>query len=238
MGDAALTRAPPILLAIDTSLSGASVCVLPDGAAAPLATETQLMERGHAEALVPMIERVMAAVEGGFSALARIAVTTGPGSFTGIRVGVAAARAIGLACEAPVVGVSTLAALAAPAIAARIRPIIAAAVDARHGNVYVQSFSHHGETLLAPSALAAAEAIRAVGGSPVRLVGSGAPMMAIEAWSAGIDADIDDSATVPDIAWVARLGWLADPARSRPTPFYLKPPDATPQRNGVLARRD
>lgn len=201
-----------------------------------MAVERQAMERGHAEALLPMIERTMAALEGGFGALVRVAVTVGPGSFTGIRIGVAAARAIGLACDIPVVGVSTLAALAAPAIAAGHRTTTVATVDAHHGNVYIQSFSAEGETMVAPTLLSAADAIRAVGPGPVRLIGSGAPMMAIEAWSAGISAEIDDKIVVPDIGFVARLGRLADPARARPQPFYLKPPDAKPPGRGVLQR--
>ena len=72
------------------------------------------MTRGHAEALAPMVEEAMRGVEGGFPSLGRIAVAAGPGSFTGIRVGLAMARAMGVALAIPVVGVSTLAALAAP----------------------------------------------------------------------------------------------------------------------------
>lgn len=223
------------ILAIDTSLGGVSVGLLLGGGHELAAAETVLMERGHAEALLPMVGRVIAALDGSFAALTRIAVAIGPGSFTGIRVGVSAARAFGLACGVPVVGVSTLAALAAPAIAAGFGPTIAAAVDAHHGHVYVQSFSSEGETRLAPAILPAAEAIRAVGPGPVRLVGSGAPMLAIEAWSAGIEADIDDAGAVPDIRYVARLGRLMDPARARPQPFYIKAPDAKPQTGGLLA---
>ena len=72
------------------------------------------MERGHAEALAPLVERLMSGVEGGFASLDRIAVTAGPGSFTGIRIGLAMARAMGLALNIPVVGVSTLVAFAGP----------------------------------------------------------------------------------------------------------------------------
>ena len=81
-------------LAIDTALNGCSACVLETGAAEPLAMETLPIERGHAEALLPLVERVMAKVEGGFGSLDRVAVTVGPGSFTGLRVGLSAARAI------------------------------------------------------------------------------------------------------------------------------------------------
>lgn len=234
MGD---VRDPFALLAIDTSLGGVSVCLLLEDDDRTAAAETILMERGHAEALLPMVDRVIATLDGGFAALTRIAVAIGPGSFTGIRIGVSAARAFGLACGVPVVGVSTLAALAAPAIAAGFGPTIAAAVDAHHGHVYVQSFSGEGETRLPPTILPAAEAIRAVGPGPVRLIGSGAPMLAIEAWSAGIEANIDDRGAVPDIHYLARLGRLMDPARARPQPFYVKAPDARPPTGSVLARQ-
>ncbi len=228
--------APSYILAIDTSLGACSACCLLDGWTEPTATESVLMMRGHAETLVPLIDRVVSRMQGGFSALGRVAVTIGPGSFTGIRVGVAAGRAIGLACKRPVVGVSTLSALAAPTIATRYRSTVVAAIDARHGHLYVQSFSADGATLLAPTVLSLADAVTALGRGPLRLVGSGAAMLAIEAWSRGINAEVDETTLVPDIAFVARLGRLADPERALPRPLYLKPPDATPPSGGVIAR--
>lgn len=230
-------RKPDLILAIDTSLGAVSTCVMRSGSIQAEAVESEVMARGHADALVPMIGRVMAAVEDGFPSLARVAVATGPGSFTGIRVGLAAARAIGLARKVPVVGVSTLAALAAPVIAAGTLGGIAVAIDAHHGHVFVQGFAADGAITLPPSVMSAAAAVRAVGPGPVRLVGSGAPMMAIEAWSAGILAEIDERASLPDILFVARLGWLADPARAKPHAFYIKPPDAKPPASGTLVPR-
>src|SRR5574337_384660 len=100
------------ILAIDTSLAAASACVL-EGGSAPIARETIWLERGHDQTIVPLIDRVVGAA-GGLKAIGRVAVTVGPGSFTGIRIGVSAARAIGLALGVPVVGVSTLAAYVAP----------------------------------------------------------------------------------------------------------------------------
>lgn len=230
------TARTPCILALDTSLSAVSACVLRHGESVALATETILMERGHAEALVPMVDRVIARTGGDFGTLTRIAVTVGPGSFTGIRVGVAVARAFALAWKIPVVGISTLAVLAAPSIAARTRPTIGAAIDAHHGNVYVQGFSIDGGTQLAATVLSIPDAVRALGPGPFRLVGSGATMMAIEAWSLGLDADVEDKASAPDIAFVARLGFMADPARALPRPLYLRPPDAKPQTHGLIAR--
>ena len=95
------------ILAIDTSCGAASVAVVEGGRAGPLAVISRPMARGHADALPPMVEEAMRGVEGGFPSLARIAVATGPGSFTGIRIGLAMARAMGMALAIPVVGVST-----------------------------------------------------------------------------------------------------------------------------------
>jgi tRNA threonylcarbamoyl adenosine modification protein YeaZ len=222
------------ILAIDTALPAVSVCVLEDGAAAPEAIETVAMERGHAEALLPMIDRVVARIDGSFSALGRVAVTVGPGSFTGLRVGIAAARAISIACSVPTVGVSTLAALAAPLILDEKSEIVAIAIDARHGNVFFAAFEPDGRAYRAPCHVSVREAIRSLGGGPVRLAGSGAPMLAIEAWSMGMAADVAGATTTPDIAFVARLGLLADPETSPARPLYLKPPDAKPQKASQL----
>ncbi|MGB6177652.1 MAG: tRNA (adenosine(37)-N6)-threonylcarbamoyltransferase complex dimerization subunit type 1 TsaB, partial [Methylocella sp.] len=138
------------ILAIDTALPAISACVLDEGADSPEAIETIAMERGHAEALLPLIDRVMARVAGGFASLERVAVTVGPGSFTGLRVGIAAARAIGIACKIPVTGVSTLAALAAPLILEQKPGLVVAAIDARRGNVFLAAFGPDGRAVLAP----------------------------------------------------------------------------------------
>ncbi len=215
------------ILAIDTALSATSACLLDAGADAPLAEETLVMERGHAEALLPMIARVMAADDEGFEALGRVAVTVGPGSFTGLRVGIAAARAIGLACGIPVVGVSTLAALAAPLILEQYPGLVGVAIDARHGNVYFAAFGPDGRAMLEPRIVPAREAARSLGAGPARLVGSGAELLAAEAKAAGLDVAVAEGLLAPDILVVARLGLLADPVLAPPRPLYLKEPDVT-----------
>ena len=106
-----------LILAIDTALDACAAGVLDTDAAALIAQESQAMKRGHAEALMPLIGRVIKEAGIAFAALDRIAVTTGPGSFTGLRVGLSAARGIALAANKPVVGLSTLTAYAAPVVA-------------------------------------------------------------------------------------------------------------------------
>jgi len=214
------------ILEIDTALPAISACVLDVGAESPESIETIAMERGHAEALLPLIERVMARVEGGFASLDRVAVTVGPGSFTGLRVGIAAARAIGVACKVPVIGVSTLAALAAPLILEQKPGLVAVAIDARHGNVYFAAFGPDGRATSAPRVLPPREAVRSLGAGPVRLAGSGAALLAIEASAAGTEIEIAREYTGLDIVFVAKLGLLADPALAPPRPLYLKAPDA------------
>ncbi|GAC1335440.1 MAG: tRNA (adenosine(37)-N6)-threonylcarbamoyltransferase complex dimerization subunit type 1 TsaB [Beijerinckiaceae bacterium] len=217
------------ILAIDTALPACSACVLDSDAADPISSETILMARGHAEALLPLIERVVAHAGGGFAALERVAVTVGPGSFTGIRVGLSAARAIGVARRIPVAGVSTLAALAAPLILDGDDGVVVAAIDALHGNVYATAYGPGGRTILAPRFSPVRDTVRALGSGPLRITGSGAAMLAIEAWSMGLQADVTGERIAPDIAYVARLGLAADPESAPPRPLYLKAPDAKPQ---------
>jgi len=224
------------ILAIDTALPAVSACVLDSGEIEPIARETEAMERGHAEALLPLIARIVGAVDGGFASIDRVAVTVGPGSFTGIRIGLAAAQGIAIARKIEVVGVSTLAALAAPYILEPFEGVLAAAIDARHGQVYIAAYGPDGRTVLSARRMGAHEALRALGDGPLRLVGSGAALLEPQARASGVVAHIVDRAAVPDIAFVARLGLVANAPDAPARPFYLKPPDAKPlERQGADA---
>jgi tRNA threonylcarbamoyladenosine biosynthesis protein TsaB len=214
------------ILAIDTSCGAASVAVVEGGLVEPLAVLSRPMTRGHAEALAPMVEEAMRGVEGGFPSLGRIAVAVGPGSFTGIRVGLAMARAMGVALAIPVVGVSTLAALAAPLLSEPKGGIIAAAIDARHGSVYFQLFEASGRPLGPPRCDAARECVRAIGAGPARLSGDAAAILADAAYRAGLPYDLDAARDAPDIVALARMGLALDPSVSPARPIYVKPPDA------------
>lgn len=225
------------ILAIDTALGVCAACVQRDGAATPMSSESIAMERGHAEALLPLIERVMARVDGGFKSLDRVAVTIGPGSFTGIRVGIAAARAIGLAAKIPVIGVTSLTAFAAPLIATGQQQLVGAAIDARHGHVFFQAVAPGGRTVVNARHLSIRDAARALGAGPATLVGSGAGLVAADARSLGVEVSTEGVAVAPDISWVARLGLTADPATALPRPFYLRPADAKPQTARHIARQ-
>jgi tRNA threonylcarbamoyladenosine biosynthesis protein TsaB len=230
-------RAPRRILAIDTALGACSVCVCVEDSVNPLVIETREMATGHAEAIMPMIERVIKQLDGGFPSLHRVAVSIGPGSFTGLRIGISAARAIGLAAGIPVVGVSTLSAYAAPLISAEDSGVIAIGIDARHGALFFQAFTAAGRTIVLPRVVSVKEASRLVGSGPVRIAGSGAAALAVETMALGLKVSIADLGSAPDIAWIARLGFAADPATAVAKPLYLRAPSATPQVGKAVPRK-
>lgn len=221
------------VLAIDTALGACSTCVFDAGSGTVAAQAVVPMDKGHAEAIIPQIQGMMADVPGGFGAIDRIAVTIGPGSYTGLRVGLSAAHAIAFAIGKPVVGISTLSALAAPLMTSGESTVVAAAVDARHGDIYIQLVTSSGRSIIPPRQISAKDAARMMGSGPIRLVGSGAPRLAVEAWTIGIDAVVIDAPAAPGIVWVARLGALADPDEQPAKPLYLKAADAKVSRKAL-----
>src|SRR3569833_3703191 len=138
------------ILAFDSALEACAAAVLDTERGAMVAHESIAMARGHAEALMPLIARVMEASGGTFDTLDRIAVTVGPGSFTGLRVGIAAARGLAVATGKPAIGLTTLAAFAAPLIADDDTLPVVAAIDARHDHVYLQVIGPGGRAMLPP----------------------------------------------------------------------------------------
>ncbi|RJF75991.1 tRNA (adenosine(37)-N6)-threonylcarbamoyltransferase complex dimerization subunit type 1 TsaB [Rhodopseudomonas palustris] len=224
-----------LILAIDTALEACSAAVLDTDANRLLASESEPMQRGHAEALVPMLARVMQASGLGFAELDRIAVTTGPGSFTGLRVGLSAARGIALAADKPVVGLTTLSAYAAPLVSERDDTPILSAIDARHDHVYYQLVSGNGTRLVRPRVGPIAEALEAARQGPPRLVGNAAALLAARWPALTPPAPLIDQQPAPDIFWIAWLGAAANPEVAPARPFYLRAPDAKPQAD-ALAR--
>jgi tRNA threonylcarbamoyladenosine biosynthesis protein TsaB len=209
-----------IVLAIDTCLAACQAAVV-DGART-LALAREPMVRGHQERLATMVRDVMGEARAPFSALDRIGVTVGPGSFTGLRVGLAFAKGLGLALGRPCVGVGTLHALA---MDAEPRGPCAALIDAGRGRVFAQMFDV-GEPLTGPDILTLDEALaRLVEVFPLgdfTLAGPGAPLVA-QAWPAARQA----AAEAPDPVVVARLAAIGPPTPA--TPLYLRPADAIPK---------
>lgn len=224
------------ILAIDTALSACSVCIYDAGASFPLISESLSMERGHAEALVPLLQKVLKGIDGGLSSVGKVAVSVGPGSFTGLRVGLSAARAIGVATGLPVVGVTTLSAYAAPHILGGTTLSIASLIDARHGNAYCQFVSASGHPLIEPARMALEDIARALGNGGVKVIGPGAGLLQPYADILGPQVFIEPSPSAPDCVWIARLGLAADPAHAPPEPLYLRGADAKPQDHARIAR--
>ena len=215
------------VLAIDTALEACAAAVL-DTERGKVVSESLPMLRGHAEALMPLVDRVMREAKVAFSTLDRIAVTTGPGSFTGLRVGLSAARGIALAARKPAVGVTTLSAYAAPVVSEGGEQPVISAIDARHDQVYFQVVSGNGSSLIRPRVAPIAEALEASRFGAPHLVGNAASILA-ERWPADASPPVKiDSLPAPDINWVAWLGAAVDPATALARPFYLRAPDAKP----------
>lgn len=223
------------ILAFDTALDACSAALveMSSGQAATLAAAFRPMTRGHAEALMPLVRGVMAEARMGFDDIDRIAVTVGPGTFTGVRIGIAAARGIALAASKPAVGVTSLEAVAANVVEAGLdmdaHPI-AAVFDASRGEVYMQIFGPDLEPGSEPQVLAVPDAVALVAHSGAILVGSGASILA-EAAGAGAWLQLAPASVspLPDAAVVARLAAAKPVPEVPPLPLYLRPPDAKPQ---------
>jgi tRNA threonylcarbamoyladenosine biosynthesis protein TsaB len=236
-----------LVLALDAAMSACSAALWSDNRT--LARIVRPMERGHAEALMPMVESVMA--EGGrtYAELDLVAATVGPGAFTGIRIGLAAARGIALAAGKPCAGVTTLEVLAAGVVCAPVvrthalrrdarKPAGAAgailvAVESRRADLFVQGFDASGAALgeaeaLAPEGLP--EFVRASGLKPgFVLAGDGAARAQAALTHAGIAAKIGEAAGIPDPVLVAAIAAARHGQASAlpPRPLYLRPPDVT-----------
>jgi tRNA threonylcarbamoyladenosine biosynthesis protein TsaB len=214
------------LLAVETALGACSVAVL-EGEKI-LAHQFEEMTRGHAERLAPMVEKAMQDAEIGFAALDGLAVTTGPGTFTGQRVGLAFMRGLRVALKKPLTGITTLEAMAAATRAARA----AAIHDAKRGEAYLLLWEE-GETVLPPTVMPFADAvsrIRAFGSCA--LAGTGAPAAAA---ALGEEFELTH-VRQPDALWVARLAMVRPSPEGPPAPLYLRAPDAKlPAPPGIVA---
>ncbi|MGL5445826.1 MAG: tRNA (adenosine(37)-N6)-threonylcarbamoyltransferase complex dimerization subunit type 1 TsaB [Rhabdaerophilum sp.] len=228
------------ILALDTALGATSVAVYDTEGARIVSEERSEMVRGHAEALVPMAGRVLDKAGLSFHSIDRFAATIGPGSFTGIRIGIAAARAFGLAHRKPVVGVSTLAAYAAPVLFGGEKRPVAAAVDARHGMIFYQLTGADGRQIAGPGLFSLADAARKVGSGAVIVTGDAAELLARAMKEQNPDfritPDTARPSPAPPILWVARLASVADPAASPCRPLYLREANVTPQDGARLQR--
>jgi tRNA threonylcarbamoyladenosine biosynthesis protein TsaB len=226
-----------LLLAFDTAGPNCAAAVARAGTSDPgiLARAEERIGRGHAERLPPMVDEVLGAAKAKYADLGRVAVTTGPGSFTGVRVGVAFARGLALALDIPAVGVSSLDALALPLVRGG-EGTIAAVLDAKRSEVYALVIDiASGATLVEAEALRIEDLVLRLSHArrPITLTGAGARLVLSALGET--DAAVAGEAEAPDIASVVALA--LDAARcGPPLPLYARAPDAKPQLDKAVAR--
>jgi tRNA threonylcarbamoyladenosine biosynthesis protein TsaB len=208
------------ILAVDTALGACSVALLEDERL--LAHIFEPMERGHAERLAPMVDEAMKQAGVEFSALDRLAVTTGPGTFTGQRVGLAFMRGLRLALRIPLTGLTTLETMAAAAMAETKLNKAAAIHDARREEAYL--LLRDGDAIAQPpEVMPFAEAVRRIRDfGPCALAGTGA---AAARETLGDDFPLS-AIRQPDALWVAKLAPKQPVSDQAPGPLYLRAPDA------------
>lgn len=224
------------VLAIDTALANCAAAVCDDSAGYEcLAVTSEEIGRGHAEKLMDMIGEVMAESSTAFTDLDRVVVTTGPGSFTGLRVGLSVARGFGLVLGKPVVGVTTLAALARSAANdPKAGSSILVALTGKGEEVYCQEFDGRGEPAGEPAVRTLTD-LKENLAPDVSFAGSAARAVA-EAAGYGPERVLSERG-YPDIRDVAHLGISADPKEAAPVPLYLRPPEASPPKSGRIERQ-
>jgi tRNA threonylcarbamoyladenosine biosynthesis protein TsaB len=225
-----------IILAFDACFGGCSAAVCLDGRV--VASDAVLPAPGKADLLVQLIASTLQQASLSVDQIDRVAVTFGPGGFTGVRVGVAAARALTLATGKPVVATSSLHVMAAEALAnAELvdgRDLIVA-VDAHRGELYVQSFDATGAPSTAAHAVAVGDSEWLPTNRPLVVVGSGATFLVEAAQMRGLDARAGLPTLLPSAQY---LGILASqlPPLSVLSPLYLRAPDAKPSTAALPSR--
>ncbi len=225
------------LLGLDTAVAGCSVALWENGAV--LRRQAADMARGQAEALMPMVDHVLSGEA--LSSVEAIAVTVGPGSFTGLRIGLAAARGMALAAGRPCLGVTTLEAVAHAVDAGEpAGRALLVALETRRADVYAQTFSPDLEPLAPPAAVPPDDLAAWAGADRVLVAGDAAERAVASLTDAGVDAHVSTAPGRPDAAVVAAIAagrWQPGAPIAPPPPLYLRPPAVTLPRPSAAARR-
>jgi tRNA threonylcarbamoyl adenosine modification protein YeaZ len=227
------------ILALDTSMGACSAALLTvDSGAHKLVARQESMQRGHAEALMPMAAEIMAEAEIPPSTLDVIAATTGPGSFTGVRIAIAAARGLALVTKAKLFGIDSLTVMARAARASGAigTSPFAVAVDAHRGVLYLGLYDADGVRREGPLLVAPDDAVAALPRDVSYAVGSGAPLLAAtaEQQQRRIEAKLPE--LQPSAAALAEIALASGEHVAILRPLYLRPPDARPPPQQVARR--
>jgi tRNA threonylcarbamoyladenosine biosynthesis protein TsaB len=226
------------VLALDTSMGACSAALLRrDETARNIFARAKRMARGHAEALMPMVAEVMS--EGGtaFAELDVIAATTGPGSFTGVRIAISAARALALVTEAKLFGIDSLTVMAHQAHELAGSAPFAIAADARRSMIYFGLYDEAARKLDGPRLITPNDAVTLLPNALKSAFGSGANLLAEAARERGLSIEAGLPELEPSAIDLAALA--SDSGEIVPVlrPLYLRPPDAKPQAQAAIARR-
>lgn len=217
-----------MILALETSSSLCAVCLYDEAACKIAAEISNDIERGHAERLMDDIEEALRQAGVSYPHLTSVAAGVGPGSFTGIRVGVAAARGFALALKVPVYGITSLQAIALQAAPQTNGAKILSSIDAGRDEVYLQLFDGSAMPLNEPKAVRVGDISGSVPAGPVMICGSGAALFSAQ--------DVHPHLIGPTASAVAMAA--TNPAmRVLPKPLYLRAPDAKPQGAFAVARQ-
>jgi len=228
------------ILALDTSMGACSAAVLRSsgGAGRTLFARQEAMARGHAEALMPMVAEVMAEAGLRFAEIDLIAATTGPGSFTGVRIAIAAARGLALVTHAKLFGTDSLTVMAKEAVArgaAEPGPF-AVAVDARRGMLYFGLYDEAGKKRDGPLLIGPDEAINLLPSGLRVAAGSGAILLAEAGGRRGHPLQAKLAELQPSAEALAEIAFASGETVPTLRPLYLRPPDAKPQMPAMLRR--
>lgn len=220
------------LLAIDCSASLCAACVYDAATDRLLGRHVLDLGKGHAEHLLAVIDKALVDAGVTYADLDAVAVSTGPGSFTGIRVGVSTARGLALALKIPAIGVTTLEALAAEAVTIFLGRVVLAVLDGGRSEIHAALFGADGQARHGPAIVTLSEAALMATENAAVLAGTAAETVAD---AAGGVFDFGPLAATADIATYARLAARKGPGE-KPKPVYLRDADAKPQAGFVLPR--
>lgn len=213
-----------IVLSVDTAHAACSVCVFDTVADRPLSLVSEPMQRGHAERLADMAQEAVASAGISLADIERLAACSGPGTFTGVRIGLAFVRGLSLVLKVPVIGITTFSALAQSCRAGAHGRDIWVVQDARRGEVYLEGFDGDGNAIHPASVLGISEAGELLTDRKGLAVGSGADLVDLPD-----EVTVADISSIPDAAMIARLAGQATDTSAAVVPFYLRAPDAKAQ---------